>query len=745
MPKLTSTTVQMGLGGNYRELVIGLTAIGFWRLDEIYGQELFPQNPLYRLYNQGSGGSASDMFVAPSGALATPWTYGVRTMLPEGALAMTPDGVGQVGGSGNTLFAPGTGSFWFGAIVTPNTFSASAFPLYFYGTDNSTFRWSFATGPNRLVASVMDNTLTTASVSFNMTAGTTYVVFCVVDRTANLLRIYVNGTQQSTASTAAVGSIGGAGVGTLALAATDATMSDIQYGVGLPSAASVLAQYNATQWTDVTADVELSMVGYTLDYGIQGGEPFDRVAGPGEFRFLLNNSTTNSGGKLGYYSPAHANCRSGFGIGTPVRLKYVNGAITRYKFFGKISDIQPMPGKYEVRQTAVVASDFMGDMVESPIRNMSVLTQKPTDFVLGAVVTNMRTRPPAIAFSKGLCTVPFAFDTSDDQQSTPNSEAQRLALSEVGYIFQRGDGVTGGTLVFTNRTDRLSLSPDIALSDASTTADMQELGIQISRGDVLNTVTVMVNPRNLSSGVVVVYSTTSPIAIGAGETLSLFAPYRDPAQPLARIGATAVIAPVSGTDWIANSLADGSGAVMTANVTVTGETPFGGNGAYLTITNSASSTAFLTTLQLRGTALYHYDSPFVTVSDATSQRQYGKNILRYDMAYESSISIANTVATWLKTVWGNPFSRARSVAFWANRSSTLLDAMLTVDIGRTITITETVTGVSTARTFAVQHVHIWSPDNINQYVTWQLAPLDNTVYWILETSQIDISAKLAPL
>ena len=71
-------------------------------------------------------------------------------------------------------------------------------------------------------------------------------------------------------------------------------------------------------WVDVTGDV-MGDSPKTLSRGIDGTAVTDRVAKVGTFSFVLDNSTSNSGGLMGYYSLDNANCRSGFKIGTKVR------------------------------------------------------------------------------------------------------------------------------------------------------------------------------------------------------------------------------------------------------------------------------------------------------------------------------------------------------------------------------------------------------------------------------------------
>jgi len=96
-------------------------------------------------------------------------------------------------------------------------------------------------------------------------------------------------------------------------------------------------------WTDVSEDV---IAPIAFNGGILDNSPLSRVAGTGKCTFSLNNSISNSGGLAGYYSPGHANCRSGFAAGLQVRIRITYDNATYKKFQGKIppQGIRALPG-----------------------------------------------------------------------------------------------------------------------------------------------------------------------------------------------------------------------------------------------------------------------------------------------------------------------------------------------------------------------------------------------------------------
>lgn len=80
-------------------------------------------------------------------------------------------------------------------------------------------------------------------------------------------------------------------------------------------------QFTTGIWAHVTADVRAAP-GIHVRYGINGNGPTDCVAETGECTLSLRNDAGNSGGLVGYYSPLHANVRSGWTYGIPMQVVF---------------------------------------------------------------------------------------------------------------------------------------------------------------------------------------------------------------------------------------------------------------------------------------------------------------------------------------------------------------------------------------------------------------------------------------
>ena len=341
--------------------------------------------------------------------------------------------------------------------------------------------------------------------------------------------------------------------------------------------------------TSVTVEIELSGVGggwttlsdvaaqpgIRASYGIQGNTPRDRVASTGTMSFQLRNGPNNSAATLGYYSPDHASKLSGWQIGIGVRLVIVYGGTSYYKWRGVIESIDPIPGQYREKRVLVTCVDWMDDAAKAMIRNIPTQTAQRTDQLLTTLVggtgvsgewEGVPLQPGATSYSTGQETLEYAFDGSEDESTPVLTEIQKIANSEFGYVFIKGDTTQGSTLTFQNRVDRGAVASNAA---SLTDADMLQMVVHSSRDDVLNDVKVEVHPRRIDAAATsVLFTLEHTPEIKPGEEFKISAGYRDPDQKAERVGGTEMVTPVASTDYKFFAAEDGTGTDLVATVSV---------------------------------------------------------------------------------------------------------------------------------------------------------------------------------
>ena len=481
---------------------------------------------------------------------------------------------------------------------------------------------------------------------------------------------------------------------------------------------------SAGAFTDVTADV-VSQSRILAEYGINGGGPLDRVGQTGKMDFRLRNDARNSGAKLGYYSPGHANARSGFDLGIGIRLKITYSGSTFYKWRGELSRIEPTPGQYQSRQTLCTALDWFNNAAKRKMRLQAVQLSQRADQAIGTVVSSMTDLPPASTLTTGQDTFPTVFDVTHDESTSVMRELYKLTVSELGYLYMKGDQVQGGTLQFEDRHTR----PKYGSSSASL-GNACMMGLQLERGTrlIYNRVKIDVSPRETGAAASILFTLQSKPLVAQSTCLVIEGRYTDPDnRGLLRIGGASMVSPASTTDFTMNSASDGSGTNLTSSFTVSAS--YGGNSVRYQLANTGTTSGYITLLQARGRPIIIKEPALADVLDQTSIDSYGESVLRVGMDYQDNVLIANDAANALLGNWKNPANVLESVEFLANKSDDLMKAALQREPGDKVTITESVTSIDADYFINGVELVIMPPTVIK--CKWTLTPAGTTNYWIL--------------
>ena len=489
-------------------------------------------------------------------------------------------------------------------------------------------------------------------------------------------------------------------------------------------------------WTDITADTRIGVQPVDVNYGITGSGPLDRVASTGVMTWAMNNSASNSGSVAGYYSPGHTNVRTGWDIGILARLKITYSATNYYKFVGTLISVDPDAGK--PRQAVVcTAVDWIDEAARTRIRGIGIQTNQRSDQIIDTIVTNSVTRQPAAtSYDTGQSTFAIALDNMDDTQTPVLTALADVTLSELGYLYVKGDTSTGGVLTFEDRHAR----PKFGAAVGSFDETMVSLDVTRARKDIINRVYVVVHPRTTAGSASVLYELTttgSVPSIAAGATIQIIAPFREASIKSYRVAGSSVVTPVSGTDWIANTAEDGSGSVITSDVAVTLATT-AANAVTFQIVNNGTVTAYLTTLQVRGTEVADISDTVMSASDSTSATAYGEIDARVNLKYESNAGeFAFNIAEWILNTYKDPRYVVQKISVIGNTSDALMIQALAREPGDKITLAETMTGIVETESGAeigyfINGVDLTIGVASTVSVSWNLSPAEQSSFWILQ-------------
>jgi hypothetical protein len=257
---------------------------------------------------------------------------------------------------------------------------------------------------------------------------------------------------------------------------------------------------------------------------------------------------------------------------------------------------------------------------------------------------------------------------------------------------------------------------------------MTDLDAGRRRGDVINRAVVTVNPRAPSSGTYrVTWTLPQTQDIQPGQSLTFTVIYTDP-DTQDRVGSL-------GDAYVAYSFKStpvyGFPGNLDAYLTV--NAVIGGNSALIEVTNTGSLHGYLVNLELRATILTNYSSLSYTSNDATSQAAYGLNMINMDAPYHADIGFAASASSFVLSQWGDLRTIPDGLTLIGNVDAATMTAVLSIEPGDRITVTETMSAVSAQ--FIVHGVdfnilpgHIFTS-------TWTLAPVwDLPAPWLLGTA-----------
>lgn len=208
------------------------------------------------------------------------------------------------------------------------------------------------------------------------------------------------------------------------------------------------------------------------------------------------------------------------------------------------------------------------------------------------------------------------------------AEIVSLVEAEAGFVYIDVDG----QFVFLGRDTLYEKATDATITQSALLRDME---IAQPSDAILNRISILVRTRTKAAVAAIWTEQSGAVFIRAGESETLTATY---------LAATDIVTPTTPTDYTFNTAADGSGADVSANLSIA-FTAYG-ESAELAITNNGSVAGYVTLLQIRGALLSISSDTEVLAVDTTSVNTYGPQDLRLRHDWAQNLREAIDYATW---------------------------------------------------------------------------------------------------
>lgn len=446
---------------------------------------------------------------------------------------------------------------------------------------------------------------------------------------------------------------------------------------------------NDGDWSDANEDI----TAYVLrEHGMEwayGRDRASQLAGrstAGQFRCVLKN-TDGRFSSFNASGPLYGNLVPG----RKVRLQVTDGVVTA-TFVWFLATLEPQPVTRNVNVALLTAVGPLG-WLNDPRRKTSlamttsILTGDAADDILDEAGWPAGDR----SIDAGQTTMKRHWSVGE----SPLAALRRVEATESGFLRESRDG----KVVFESRHHRLAgahLTSQATYTDAlGGTLSYRRAHQEDPLAEVFNRFEAEV-PFWTVGATAVLWTLGQTGAdsprIDPGQSVEFWATYpRDPGRDprtgrftSANAAVDAWTTPVSTTDFLTNSQADGLGTNLTASMAVAAVKT--ANSMKVTLTNNhATLAAYVTFLQARGTGVTAGDPARVVREDSASQTAYGERSFPHEGGYLPSVEEAGDWAAFNLSIYKAPRPPV-SLLVAANRSAAQMTEALTRDVSDRITV-----------------------------------------------------------
>jgi len=307
-----------------------------------------------------------------------------------------------------------------------------------------------------------------------------------------------------------------------------------------------------------------------------------------------------------------------------IRIQQINTSDGTVKpvFYGRITDIQPYGG--DERKAVIKAEDGLRTLADADVA-VALDTNITTDEGIDQILTNANWSSNwARSLETTIDVIPYWW-----AEGKALREITKLSDSELGVFFHAADG----TAKYYSRHHSIDPTYTITATDV-----LKEIRFPQPWEVQRNNIKITIHPRE-AQALGAIWALGYVASLTAGESVTIWANYNYGGQ--SPVPAVNVVIPAVTTDYLMNAAADGSGANLSANLSIT-FTDFGTNAKLILTNTHASQTGYITLLQVRGEAVSSADPVRAINSTGAADRA-----LLMDLDWVQSINTAVDFSTYL--------------------------------------------------------------------------------------------------
>jgi len=404
---------------------------------------------------------------------------------------------------------------------------------------------------------------------------------------------------------------------------------------------------------------------------------------------------------------------------------------------GRLTNIRPSPASTRMNTAELEAEGPLGyinDFTPDTQMKINVRTSEAVEEILDKAGWSSTERD----IKTGLTTMSRWW-----ADSNKTLDALRIVEeTENGFIKETIDGKIG----FESRNTRLDSPYDTSQATFSDDPSATNTYVNLAQDDplanVINNFQALVRKYRVENNADVWDVGEDYIQLEPQQTITLIATYPNSSSDTRAISIDAWTDPEQGVDFIANTQSDGGGTNMSDFISVYGINKTVTQMAFTLKNNSNITTVYLTTVKVRGDAVFRTDTTIMQAVDTDSQALYGDRKFTADTPFMPSMWEAQSWCNYQIQVYSNPID-VLTMSFNANISDANNSQMTDRDISDRVTIVaQDDAALGIGADFFIEEIrHTVTEGGQMHMVQWKLSPAQGgySQFWKLDSGALNVS------